>query len=267
MTVKQSIFHAAHDCLLITDPAQKCKAVFHLKEAMDQSALDLTASTAIEQIKVPGRPDKPNLVAPREVPRRSLATAQGRAASIHAITHIEFNAINLALDALYRFQHQPTEYYHDWMQVAFEEAQHFSMLRERLQRLGYDYGDFDAHNGLWEMAVKTAENIVARMALVPRVLEARGLDVTPGMIQRLKNHGDEVTVNILKIIFAQEIGHVAIGSRWFKYACRQQGLLPETVFQSLLHEHFKGGLRGPFQVEARRKAGFSDTELEFMQKL
>ncbi len=262
----KSVFHTAHDCLLLTDPAQKCKAVFQLKQEIDNSGLGLNKTAVINRIEIPGRPDKPNLVPPREVPRRSLVTQQGRAALIHAITHIEFNAINLALDAVYRFQDQPVEYYNDWLQVAFEEAQHFSMLRNRLQQLGYDYGDFDAHNGLWEMAVKTAANMIARMALVPRVLEARGLDVTPGIILRLQNHGDNLTANILKIIFEQEIEHVAIGSRWFKYACEQQNLDPEQTFQELLHRYFTGVLRGPFQIEARRKAGFSDTELEVIQK-
>ena len=261
----KSVFQAAHDCLLLKDPAQKCKAVFQLRQEINNSDLGLKKTAGIKQIEFPGRPTKPNLVPPREVPRRSLATQQGRAALIHAITHIEFNAINLALDAVYRFQDQPVEYYNDWLRVAFEEAQHFSMLRNRLQQLGYDYGDFDAHNGLWEMAVKTAENIIARMALVPRVLEARGLDVTPGMILRLQNHGDTMTADILKIIFEQEIGHVAIGSRWFKFACEQQSLDPEQTFQDLLHRYFTGELRGPFQIEARRKAGFSDAELAVIQ--
>lgn len=261
----KSVFHTAHDCLLLTDPMQKCKAVFQLRQEIDSRGLGLKKTAGINRIEIPGRPTKPNLVPPREVPRRSLVTQHGRAALIHAITHIEFNAINLALDAVYRFQDQPVEYYNDWLHVAFEEAQHFSMLRNRLQQLGYDYGDFDAHNGLWEMAVKTAENIIARMALVPRVLEARGLDVTPGMILRLQNHGDAMTADILKIIFQQEIGHVAIGSRWFKFACEQQSLDPEETFRKMLHRYFTGELRGPFQIEARRKAGFSDTELAVIQ--
>jgi len=258
----QSIFHTTHDCLLLTDPAHKCEAVFQLKEQINKDGIDLNKTNAINHIAIPGRPNKPDLVAPRELPRRSLATKQGRAALIHAITHIEFNAINLALDAVYRFQDLPAEYYYDWLHVAFEEAQHFSMLHERLQQLGYTYGDFDAHNGLWEMAVKTAGDIIARMALVPRVLEARGLDVAPGMIMRLQNHGDTNTANILKLIFEQEIGHVAIGSRWFKYVCKQRGLQPEQTFQFLLRKYFSDGLHGPFQMEARRKAGFSDAELK-----
>ena len=141
------------------------------------------------------------------------------------------------------------------------------MLRERLQQVGYDYGDFDAHNGLWEMAVKTDDNFVARMALVPRVLEARGLDVTPGMIDKLQGNGDMKTADMLKVILDQEIRHVAIGSRWFKYACKQKDLQPETTFRSLLGKYYTGGLQRPFHLEARRKAGFSESELEALCKL
>jgi uncharacterized ferritin-like protein (DUF455 family) len=168
---------------------------------------------------------------------------------------------------MYRFQNMPLEYYIDWMQVAFEEAQHFTMLRKRLQELGNDYGDFDAHNGLWEMAMKTQGSIIVRMALVPRVLEARGLDVTPGMIKRLQGYGDIETVEILKIIFEQEIGHVAIGSRWFNYACNVENVSPEKTFQDLLKVYMSGELRGPFELEARRKAGFSVIELQALQNI
>ncbi len=261
----RSIFADAYDCLMQSNPDDKCKQVFQLKEYIDHHDLNLKCTDSIEKIDIPGRPEKPNLVQPRAVPRRSLATEQGRAALIHAVTHIEFNAINLALDAIYRYQKLPEKYYRDWLQVAFEEAQHFSMLRDRLQEQDYEYGDFDAHNGLWEMAIKTADNIIARMALVPRVLEARGLDVTPKMITKLQSHGDEATANILKIIFEQEIGHVAIGTRWFNYVCEQQGLIPEQTFQELLTKYMGGELRGPFQIEARKQAGFSDAELSALQ--
>ncbi len=234
---------------------------------MDTGSLQFTQTPVVERVENPGRPPRPGLVSPKNVARRSLSTHQGRAAFIHAITHIEFNAINLALDAMYRFQNLPRGYYFDWVRVAFEEAQHFLMLRERLQQIGHDYGDFDAHSGLWEMAVRTADNFVARMALVPRVLEARGLDVTPGMIHKLQSHGDTETADILKIILDQEVGHVAVGSRWFKYACRQQDLQPEATFRVLLDRYYTGRLRGPFHLEARRKAGFSESELEMLQKI
>lgn len=262
-----TVFHHALECLLHRQPEQKCSAVFDLQARFEKEDLDLSTTSKIDPVVTPGRPENPKLVSPREVSRRNLATQEGRIALIHAIAHIEFNAINLALDAIYRFQSMPLEYYKDWMQVAFEEAQHFSMLQARLQELGHDYGDFEAHNGLWEMAIKTQGSVVARMALVPRVLEARGLDVTPGMIKRLQGHDDTETVKILEIIFEQEIGHVAIGSRWFNYACSLEDLAPEETFQSLLTKYMPGELRGPFELEARRKAGFSENELQALQNI
>ena len=262
-----NVFKTACDCLQISEPKAKCQAVFEFQNQFDSEELDFTALESVNSITVPGRPENPLLVPPQQVPRRKLSTEEGRIALIHAITHIEFNAINLALDAMLRFQDMPEDYYRDWMQVAFEEAQHFTMLNNRLQQLRHAYGDFDAHNGLWEMAMKTRDSVVARMALVPRVLEARGLDVTPGMMKRLESVGDHETVAILKIIFDQEIGHVAIGSRWFAYACRQEHLQPEETFQSLLNEYMSGELRGPFELEARKLAGFSDQELQALQDI
>jgi len=262
-----AVYKDTLECLLLSNPENKCAGVFALKARFDNEDLDLTKTNSIDSVNTPGRPSNPKLVSPREVPRRNLVTEEGRIALIHAIAHIEFNAINLALDAMYRFQNMPLEYYIDWMQVAFEEAQHFTMLRKRLQELGNDYGDFDAHNGLWEMAMKTQGSIIARMALVPRVLEARGLDVTPGMIKRLQGYGDIETVEILKIIFEQEIGHVAIGSRWFNYACNVENVSPEKTFQDLLKVYMSGKLRGPFELEARRKAGFSVIELQALQNI
>lgn len=261
------VFKDSLACLMLSQPEQKCAAVFELQARFETGPLDISNTDEIKSIPEPGRPGNPKLVSPRDVARRNLASEEGRIALIHAIAHIEFNAINLALDALYRFQSMPEEYYKDWMQVAFEEAQHFTMLSKRLQDLGYQYGDFDAHNGLWEMALKTQHSAIARMALVPRVLEARGLDVTPGMIKRLQSHGDNATVDILKIIFEQEIGHVAIGSRWFSYACELENMPPEETFQDLLKEFMAGQLRGPFELEARKKAGFSDAELKALQNI
>ena len=261
------VFQDSLACLLLSQPEQKCAAVFELQARFQTEEIDVSNTDEIKAIDTPGRPDNPKLVSPREVARRNLATEAGRIALIHAIAHIEFNAINLALDAMYRFQDMPDDYYKDWMQVAFEEAQHFTMLSKRLQSLACEYGDFDAHNGLWEMALKTQHSVIARMALVPRVLEARGLDVTPGMIKRLQSHGDNDTVEILKIIFEQEIGHVAIGSRWFNYACELESLSPDETFQDLLKEFMAGELRGPFELEARRKAGFSSAELQALQNI
>jgi uncharacterized ferritin-like protein (DUF455 family) len=216
---------------------------------------------------MPGRPARPLLVHPRDLPRRGFGSPQGRAAFVHAIAHIEFNAIDLAWDAAYRFRDMPREFYADWVSVANDEARHFAMLRERLQQMGFDYGDFDAHNGLWEMAEKTAHDGLARMALVPRVLEARGLDVTPGMIVKLRSLGDEATVAILEVILREEVAHVAAGSRWFRWYCERAGVEPDARFRELLAEYARAVLHGPFNLQARSAAGFGEGELAALQQL
>ncbi|MDZ4813502.1 MAG: ferritin-like domain-containing protein [Pseudomonadota bacterium] len=215
---------------------------------------------AVVPTPIPGHPDRPLLLAPRALKSRGLGSALGRAALIHAVAHIEFNAINLALDAMYRFRDLPVDYYRDWYSVAVDEARHFELLSDRLHQLGFAYGDFPAHNGLWEAACNTAHSCLARMALVPRVLEARGLDVTPGMIDRLEHAGDQPTAAILRIILSEEVAHVAIGTRWFRYCCAQQGLDPDPTFLELVRVHSVSAIRRPFNEEARRVAGFTDGE-------
>lgn len=209
----------------------------------------------------PGRPERPELIHPARLPRRRLGSREGRIALIHAVAHIEFNAINLALDAALRFDGLPPEYYRDWISVAIDEARHHRMLVGRLAELGAAYGDLPAHDGLWEMAQKTAHDPLLRMALVPRVLEARGLDVTPGMIQRLRQVGDEQTVACLDIILEEEVRHVAIGSRWFTHLCRLRDLEPGSTFLALLDEHMPARGGGPLNRPARLAAGFSREEL------
>lgn len=208
-----------------------------------------------------GRPARPRLVPGARVGRRGVGTAAGRAVMIHAIVHIEFNAINLALDAMQRFPGMPGQFYRDWMRVAEEEAYHFELLRAHLRHLGADYGDFDAHGSLWEMCERTADDVLHRMALVPRVLEARGLDVTPGIIEKLIQAGDGHAAGILGIILRDEVGHVETGNRWFRYCCEQRGLDAEQVFASLLQEYYPRGLFGPFNLAAREQAGFSRQEM------
>jgi len=209
----------------------------------------------------PGRPSLPRLVEPTAVPRRRLGSESGRAALVHAIAHIEFNAINLALDAAYRFRDQPQQFTLDWISVARDEARHFLLLQSRLEQLGRSYGDFPAHNGLWEMAESTADSCLVRMALVPRVLEARGLDVTPGMIERLRGAGDKETIAVLEVILEEEVRHVAIGTFWFNYCCRQQGRPPAETFLELLKTRYTGSVRGPFNLQARAVAGFTGQEM------
>ncbi|NIP17978.1 MAG: DUF455 family protein [Xanthomonadales bacterium] len=260
--MSQGLFATASACLALDDPGEKCAAAESAWRNFQEGRLARDDETPVAPIGVPGRPPRPELVHPARVPRRRLGSEVGRAALIHAIAHIEFNAINLALDAVYRFRGMPDDYYGDWLSVAADEARHFRMLGARLVQLGFTYGDFPAHDGLWEMARKTADACLKRMALVPRVLEARGLDVTPGMMERLERAGDGETVAILEVILEEEVRHVEIGTRWFRYCCDQQGLDSETTFLGLLAEHYAGSLRGPFNLPARLRAGFSERELD-----
>ena len=261
------LYTEALACLAEPDPERKCTCTREVWVSLAASRLTIASTAHVASLDAPGRPSRPELVPPRELPRRRLNSVEGRAALLHALAHIEFNAINLAWDAVCRFAGMPEDYYRDWASVADEEAYHFRLLRERLQSLGYDYGDFPAHNGLWSMALQTREDVLVRMALVPRVLEARGLDVTPGIMQRLREAGDAESVAILEIILRDEIGHVAIGTRWFHYACLQRGLEPESTFRDLLREHMRGRVKGPFYREAREQAGFTAHELDELELL
>jgi uncharacterized ferritin-like protein (DUF455 family) len=257
-----SLFDAARACLDAATPDAKLEATFAAADAFARGALDLPADVPPPRpIAMPGRPARPRLVHPRELPRRGFGSEEGRAAFIHAVAHIEFNAIDLAWDAAYRFRGMPGDYYADWVGVAADEARHFGLLRARLREHGRDYGDFDAHNGLWEMAEKTAHDGLARMALVPRVLEARGLDVTPGMIVKLRQLGDGATAAILELILREEVAHVAAGSRWYRWHCERAGVEPAARFRALLREYAGGVLHGPFNVDARLAAGFDAEEL------
>lgn len=262
------LFQKAHSALLERDPSTKVAATQTLKADWDAGRLDWEQrGTPVEPISEPGRPERPILVSPRDVERRQVSTPEGRAALIHAIVHIEFNAINLALDAVYRFRGLPREYYGDWAKVAAEEAYHFSLLRDHLHDLGFEYGAFTAHNGLWDMAVKTAHDPLVRMALVPRVLEARGLDAAPALIAKLRSVGDMRAVEILEIIKRDEIDHVRIGNRWYAYLCAQRGVDPVKTFRTLLREYNAPRIRPPVNVEARRRAGFSEGEIELLEQL
>ncbi len=248
--------------LVERDPVRKAEGVRSL--AMDWAAGRLTLDEQIALMPVdgiPGIPDKPEQVSPLSVKRRAMNTPEGRAALIHALVHIEFNAINLALDAIWRFAGMPHAFYADWLQVADEEALHFSLLAEHLRGMGHVYGDFPAHNSLWEMAAKTAGDVLARMALVPRTMEARGLDATPQIRAKLMQAGDRAAGSILDIILRDEIGHVGIGNRWYGWLCEQRGLDPVASYEHLAAEHKAPVLRGPFNIPARQAAGFSEQEL------
>ncbi|MDQ3230072.1 MAG: ferritin-like domain-containing protein [Pseudomonadota bacterium] len=263
-----SLYDAARQCLDAETQDEKIVRTHTVAAAFACGDLSIASDVTLpEPIRMPGRPARPALVPARQLPQRGFGSNEGRAAFIHSIAHIEFNAIDLAWDAVYRFRDLPPEYYADWTAIANDEARHFVMLRERLQQLGYDYGDFDAHNGLWEMAEQTAHDGMTRMALVPRVLEARGLDVTPGMIIKLRKLGDDATADILEVILREEVAHVAAGSRWFRWYCKQRGLDSDATFAKLLTDYARGSLRGPFNDEARLAAGFSAVELAQLQAL
>ena len=254
---------AALAVLLLPDPATKATQTRTLWAALQADGLQIdTDATIPPPPGLPGRPTLPRLVPAAQVPTRSPFTLAGRAALLHAICHIEFNAINLALDAVWRFGGMPADFYRDWLQVAAEEALHFSLLRTHLQTLGHGYGDFDAHDGLWRMTEATAHDIVARMALVPRTLEARGLDATPPIQAKLKQAGDLAAVAILDVILRDEIGHVAVGNQWYAWLCRRDGLDPEALYPQLVARYAAPRLRPPFNLAARRAAGFSAAELQ-----
>ena len=243
---------------------QKCQGVHRLFKSIDDASFASDSDAVVKEIPKPGLPQTLQLVAPRELKRRGIQSQEGRNVLMHAIAHIEFNAINLALDAAYRFRNQPREYYQDWIRIADDEARHFELIQNYLKQNNCEYGNYAAHNGLWEMAVDTDHDIVARMALVPRVLEARGLDVTPGMIKRLKNVNDQDAVDILNIIYEDEIGHVEKGSRWFFYQCELHNLEPKATFLTLVKKHLHGELRGPFNISARLQAGFDEDEMAYL---
>ena len=257
---------AALQWLLCPDPTEKHTGVIALGQSFSQGALTLNPQQNIKEplTGIPGRPTKPTLVPPNQLSKRSMRTKEGRATLIHALAHIEFNAINLALDAIWRFPNMPTAYYSDWLTIAAEEAYHFSLLNHHLQSLGYAYGDFSGHDALWQMVEDTKDDVLDRMALVPRTLEARGLDATPGIRNKLAQAGDQAAAEILDIILRDEIGHVAIGNHWYHHLCQQRKLDPLQTFETLCQQYKAPKMRPPFNLEARKQAGFTEQELAYL---
>ena len=263
--IKNSLQKACYATLMLADPKEKCEQVKLLHDTFLYGELAIDHQTA-EPISAPGRPEKPELVLPKLLKKRGIGSQHGRNHLMHAVAHIEFNAINLALDAVYRFADQPEQYYADWLSVAAEEATHFKLVCNYLSSNNVHYGDYPAHDGLWDMCIRTSNNVLARMALVPRVLEARGLDVTPTLIEKLTNAGDLAAADVLKIIYKDEIDHVRIGSDWFVFHCQQQKKEPQETFLHCVENYLHGELRGPFNLTARQKAGFTATELAYLNK-
>jgi uncharacterized ferritin-like protein (DUF455 family) len=251
--------------LAIADPQEKVASTLALWEQRDSLTLASCDDLLPGDLRLPGRPDRPTLKPARDVPSRSPFTTQGLAALMHAVCHIEFNAINLALDAVWRFPGMPDRYYTDWLRVAYEESTHFVLVRDHLASLGHAYGDFDAHDGLWAMCEKTRDDVVARMAVVPRTLEARGLDATPLIQEKLQRVGTPDALKasaILDIILRDEVGHVEVGNHWYHWLCAQQGLDPVALDQQLVEKLEAPRLRPPFNLEARRRAGFTPEEMQ-----
>lgn len=242
--------------LRAADPVDKARAAQDAAATWRQ-APDMAAGSSIPPDR-PARPERPPLRPPREVPRRRITSGvPGRVALLHALAHIELNAIDLAFDIVARFVHEdlPRAFFDDWVAVGDDEARHYLMLAERLDELGAAYGDLNAHDGLWQAAVETADDLLARLAVVPLVLEARGLDVTPAMIVKLRAVGDDRSADILQVIHDEEITHVAAGGRWFRHVCGVRGLDPAETYAALVRQHFKGSLKPPFNRASRDAAG------------
>jgi len=254
------------EILLITEPKTKVEQVNQLFEDQLSGRLSLDPSAYLnaEGHQLPGRPERPELVPPLTVPKRAMHTVEGRNSLLHSLAHIEFNAMNLALDAIWRFVGMPAQYYLDWLTVAKEEAYHFSLIEAHLRSLGLAYGDFPAHNSLWEMVERTSDAVIARMALVPRTMEARGLDAVPAIRDRFKQIKDDKVVEILEIILRDEVGHVLIGNQWFNFLCAKDNLSPIKAYQDLARQYRAPVLRGPFNLEARKMAGFTVEELSLL---
>ncbi len=255
-------FQRTFDCLMCEAVDAKLSAVDTLWKDYIAGRLDNDAAACpVVSVTDPGRPEKPALVPPQELNQRKLGRAEGRAAMLHAIAHIEFTAINLALDAAWRFRGLPDDYYRGWLEVDWEEVQHFALVRQQLRHQGYDYGDFPAHAGLWDLARKSEHDLLTRMALLPRLMEARGLDVTPAIMNKFRGIGDDGAVAVLERILKDEVGHVALGDRWFRRLCAERGLPAEATFRQLLADHALPLPRGPFNQEARLLAGFTAEEI------
>jgi uncharacterized ferritin-like protein (DUF455 family) len=262
----KNVFEFAEACLHSATIDEKLALTHQAWRTLENGELSLVADQPVLPIAQVKFPDKPVLLAPRNMPKRKLGTADGVAAFFHAIAHVEFVAIYLAWDMLYRFRELPDQFYQDWLKVADEEAQHFELIRTHLLAMHVNYGDLPAHSGLWDHAKDTADDLLARLAMVPRCMEARGLDVTPAIIAKFRQLGDDSSVALLNRILTDEVGHVARGSYWFKFVCNLQGLEPEAKYRLLIRQYYLGGKpKGPFNREMRIIAGFSNAELDWLE--
>jgi uncharacterized ferritin-like protein (DUF455 family) len=259
-----NLFYLAFQCLTETDLDKKISLSNDAVKILVAGNIKTNPCELNIDNVMPGRPNKPDLIKPKDVPKRSMNTTEGRAAMVHSFAHIEFNAINLAWDLICRFQDMPKEFYLDWAQVAEEETKHFILLREHLNKIGYDYGSFAAHDGLWAIAEKTKHELLLRLAVVPRIMEARGLDVTPDLIKRFRQVNDLEMVSILEIIFEEEIGHVMFGTKWYRYICERMNDNPEKKFKEIMDKFLPSVKTKKINKTARLKAGFSQIEIDYL---
>lgn len=248
---------AARAVLLAADPDEKRRRARHMARAWRRGQLAHDFPNPMPD--QPAWPDQPELLSPAKMPRRRKAGSErGRLAMLHALTHIEFVAIDLAADIIGRFGALfPPEFCDDWVGVLADEAMHFAVMNRRLKSLGSHYGALPAHAGLWESAANTSDDALERLAIVPMVLEARGLDVTPSTVERFRNAGDEPSARILNRIYHDEIRHVSAGTRWFQYLCDKRRISPVESWQNIVKLRFRGELRPPFNDSARRDAGLT----------
>ncbi|MGE0627603.1 MAG: ferritin-like domain-containing protein [Hyphomicrobiaceae bacterium] len=255
-----SLAESARAIVMEPDPAAKVALALAAHAAWQENRLSRGGlSHAVRMPDRPGRPERPLLLGPRAMPKRSTAGAKGRFALMHALAHIELNAVDMTWDLVGRFAREPmpSAFHDDWVQVGYEEACHFKLVSERLQTLGGSYGDLPAHDGLWQAAQATGHDLMARLAVVPLVLEARGLDVGPAMIDSLNRAGDEASASVLETIYRDEKRHVAFGMKWFRFMCSQRKLAPEPTFQHLVRTYFRGPVKQPFNDRARAEAGLT----------
>jgi uncharacterized ferritin-like protein (DUF455 family) len=266
MSDMKNLFEIAELCLYHSTIDEKLALTHHASHLLANAELDFTANHPVLAISEVQFPEKPILLSARAMPKRKLTSPDGVAAFFHAIAHVEFVAIYLAWDIIYRFRGLPDAFYKDWLRVADEEAQHFALIRTHLHTLAnMNYGDLPAHGGLWDHAQDTAHDVLARLALIPRCMEARGLDVTPALIEKFKQLDDAASVALLTRILTDEVGHVERGSYWFKTFCQQQGMEPEAKYKELIGQYYAGGKpKGPFNREMRIIAGFSTAELDWL---
>ncbi len=262
----ENIYSIAESCLYQGVPEHIIQQTHFARKLSESGKLCFQSNNPVKSIVETRFPNQPQLLPPRDMPKRSFTTVEGKIAFFHSLAHIEFIAIYLAWDILYRFRGLPQQFYLDWLKIADEEAQHFSLIRQHLLSLGADYGDLPAHKGLWEHAEDTAGDVLARLAIIPRCMEARGLDITPQMIDKFNKQGDKDSVQLLSRILNDEIGHVQIGSYWFKMLCQQNNWDHEQKYKELIEQFYIGKPKGPFNRELRMKAGFTIAEIDWLEE-